>query len=391
MNQSVHVALGERSYDITIAGDALKQAGEITRNALGAKTRRVAILSNPVVHGHYGKAVEKSLKQAGFAPLTHLIGDGERAKSIRAAERAWAFLIANRFERGDAIVALGGGVVGDLAERRRRRLNFALGAPDERPIKARALVRRGKLEGRIKQRVGVFLIQPPVINPCAQRYRDRALPFVRQTGAVPHDVGASGEDRVVVGLDVRRPDLMAGDVAGRAVGSLVPGAAAGFQIQRRFEPLAQTARAGAPQWGVNPMLRPPRAKENQKVKTSVVAEGGKPKYTLVITCSSDFPEESVVCQDIYQKGERLGRQEGRQEGAEEEARKLTLHFLEQQLGKLSRTAQARVGRLVVEQLEALCDSLHEIHTEDDLTQWLKQHAPARRSGAGGVAKTESRK
>jgi 3-dehydroquinate synthase len=115
MNQSVHVALGERSYDITIAGDALKQAGEITRCALGAKTRRVAVLSNAIVHRHYGKAVEKSLKQAGFAPLTHLIGDGERAKSIRTAERAWAFLIANRFERSDAIVALGGGVVGDLA------------------------------------------------------------------------------------------------------------------------------------------------------------------------------------------------------------------------------------------------------------------------------------
>src|SRR6185295_4674934 len=58
---------------------------------------------------------EKSLKQAGFATLTHLIGDSERAKSIRTAERAWGCLIANRFERSDGIVALGGGVVGDLA------------------------------------------------------------------------------------------------------------------------------------------------------------------------------------------------------------------------------------------------------------------------------------
>jgi len=115
MTQTVHVALDERSYDITIAEGALKQTGEITRNALGAKTRRIAIISNPNVHGHYGRTVEKSLKQSGFVTLTHLIGDGERTKSIRTAERAWAFLIANRFERGDAIVALGGGVVGDLA------------------------------------------------------------------------------------------------------------------------------------------------------------------------------------------------------------------------------------------------------------------------------------
>jgi 3-dehydroquinate synthase len=115
MPKTVRVALDERSYDITIADGAVAQAGETIRAALGDKTRRVAIISNPKIHAFYGRAVEKSLKQSGFATLTHLIGDGERAKSLRTAERAWGFLIANRFERSDAIVALGGGVVGDLA------------------------------------------------------------------------------------------------------------------------------------------------------------------------------------------------------------------------------------------------------------------------------------
>ena len=115
MNQTVHVALGDRSYDINIADGALKQVGEITRAALGNKTRKLAIISNERVHGFYGKAIEKSLKQAGFATLTHLMGDGERAKSLATAEKALAFMIANRFERSDAVVALGGGVVGDLA------------------------------------------------------------------------------------------------------------------------------------------------------------------------------------------------------------------------------------------------------------------------------------
>lgn len=115
MAQTVHVALDERSYDITIAEGALAQVGELARQALGAKTRRVAIISNERVHGEYGRRVEAGLKRAGIAARTHLIGDGERAKSLRTAERAWAFLIANRFERSDAIVALGGGVVGDLA------------------------------------------------------------------------------------------------------------------------------------------------------------------------------------------------------------------------------------------------------------------------------------
>ena len=115
MAQTVHVALDERSYDITIAEGALARVGELTREALGAKLRRVAIISNERVHGLYGRQVEASLKRAGIGSATHLIGDGERAKSLRTAERAWGFLIANRFERRDAIVALGGGVVGDLA------------------------------------------------------------------------------------------------------------------------------------------------------------------------------------------------------------------------------------------------------------------------------------
>jgi len=115
MTQTVQVSLGERSYEITIAGGLLARAGELARAALGPRTRRLAIISNPVVYSRYGKPLERSLRGAGFGTLTHLIGDGERAKSIRTTERAWAFLIAHRFERGDAVIALGGGVVGDLA------------------------------------------------------------------------------------------------------------------------------------------------------------------------------------------------------------------------------------------------------------------------------------
>lgn len=103
-------------------------------------------------------------------------------------------------------------------------------------------------------------------------------------------------------------------------------------------------------------------------------------------------EESVVYQDIYRKGEQRGEQRGarrgarrgRQEGAEQEARKLTLRLLEQRLGKLSRTARARIERLVVKQLEALCDAIRDIQTKDDLNRWLEQRAPASRNGASGA-------
>ena len=113
--ERVLVPLGERSYEIEIAGGALARVGEMARKVFGANARRVAIVSNSVVYDLYGAAVGRALRQAGFKPLVHLIGDGERAKTIRTAERVWDFLIENRLERREGLVALGGGVVGDLA------------------------------------------------------------------------------------------------------------------------------------------------------------------------------------------------------------------------------------------------------------------------------------
>ena len=51
--------------------------------------------------------------------------------------------------------------------------------------------------------------------------------------------------------------------------------------------------------------------------------------------------------------------------------------MRQRFGKLSRTIQRQIERLAVEQLEALCVALLYFQTKDDLTRWLKQHAPAR--------------
>jgi 3-dehydroquinate synthase len=113
--ERVHVPLGDRRYDIEIAGGALARTGEIARQVFGEKARRVVIISNPRVSELHGAPVLRALRQAGFKPLVHLIGDGERAKTIRTAERAWDFLIENRIERREGVIALGGGVVGDLA------------------------------------------------------------------------------------------------------------------------------------------------------------------------------------------------------------------------------------------------------------------------------------
>ena len=77
--------------------------------------RRVGLISNKRVFDLYGREVVRSLKAAGFKTFEWLMPEGERYKSFRELEKAVTFLSENRFERNDLVVALGGGVVGDLA------------------------------------------------------------------------------------------------------------------------------------------------------------------------------------------------------------------------------------------------------------------------------------
>jgi 3-dehydroquinate synthase len=77
--------------------------------------RRVGIISNRRVFALYGREVVRSLNAAGFKTLKWLMPEGERYKSFRVLQQAVTFLAENRFERNDLVLALGGGVVGDLA------------------------------------------------------------------------------------------------------------------------------------------------------------------------------------------------------------------------------------------------------------------------------------
>src|SRR5438105_649234 len=112
----VPVRLGAgRGYEIEIGAGALKRVGATARRVLTAHARRVAVISNARVASLYGAPVIASLRTQGFAVEEILVGDGERYKSLRVAERVLNTMSAVGFERGDAVVALGGGVVGDLA------------------------------------------------------------------------------------------------------------------------------------------------------------------------------------------------------------------------------------------------------------------------------------
>ena len=101
-----------RKSEINIAAGIRRKLGEL----LSLKVpRRVAIISNEWVSDLYGREVKRSLKSAGFTALEWLMPEGERYKSFRSLEKAVTFLSENRFERDDFVLALGGGVVGDLA------------------------------------------------------------------------------------------------------------------------------------------------------------------------------------------------------------------------------------------------------------------------------------
>jgi 3-dehydroquinate synthase len=113
--KTINVRLKERSYQIKIAPQSLPQAGALARLALGARARNAIVVSNQTVDGLYGKTLSDSFRGAGFRVQRLLIGDGERFKNLRTAETIYKFLIEQRFERSDVIVALGGGVVGDIA------------------------------------------------------------------------------------------------------------------------------------------------------------------------------------------------------------------------------------------------------------------------------------
>ncbi len=113
----VHVKLGAReSYEIEIgAGLLMSGLGQTARASLSSHARRVAVISNRRVFELYGGAAMSSLRGAGFDVSRWLMGEGERHKTLRTAERALTFLSEMKLERSDAVVALGGGVVGDVA------------------------------------------------------------------------------------------------------------------------------------------------------------------------------------------------------------------------------------------------------------------------------------
>ena len=113
--KTVEVKLGSRSYQVQISSGLLDEVGALARGALGENARQAIVVSNATVASLYIDRAVSSLDRSKFKVSRFSIGDGERFKNLRTLESLFAFLIERRIERSDVIVAIGGGVVGDLA------------------------------------------------------------------------------------------------------------------------------------------------------------------------------------------------------------------------------------------------------------------------------------
>jgi 3-dehydroquinate synthase len=112
--REVEVALGgDRSYQVIIAAGNLEQIGQLTDSLIGRT--KAMLISNPLVFSLYGQRVADSLKAAGFRVTVALMPDGEEYKNLEQLSCMLDEAVAAGLERSSVIIALGGGVVGDLA------------------------------------------------------------------------------------------------------------------------------------------------------------------------------------------------------------------------------------------------------------------------------------
>jgi len=111
--EEIEVRLGERSYKILVDSGNLKNIGKVLRDYdLG---KQATLVTNPLVGDLYQDVVKGSLKKEGFEVAIARVPDGEEYKSLEWAAKLYDELLEHKRDRYSFILALGGGVIGDLA------------------------------------------------------------------------------------------------------------------------------------------------------------------------------------------------------------------------------------------------------------------------------------
>ena len=110
--KNIRVDLGSRSYDILVGQGLLSRAGGFLARLVSAKS--AVVVTHPSINKLYGDTLRASLEQEGFRAITLEVPEGEPSKSIRQAAQLYDRLIENHCGRETPLIALGGGVIGDL-------------------------------------------------------------------------------------------------------------------------------------------------------------------------------------------------------------------------------------------------------------------------------------
>ena len=109
----LNVNLPQTPYDIVIEKGVLVKAGDWVKSLW--QPQKIALITDNQVGSLYAEKVKLSIENAGFEVIVFDFLEGEASKNLQTVNKVYEFLVRNGMTRSDGIVALGGGVVGDLA------------------------------------------------------------------------------------------------------------------------------------------------------------------------------------------------------------------------------------------------------------------------------------
>ena len=200
--QTVRVSLGDRSYDILVGRGSLARLGAETAARLPggkAEGRLAVILSSAAIANRYGASARESLEAAGFRVHMALIPAGERAKTLASVSRLYGVLYDQAADRRTVVVALGGGVIGDMAgfvaASYARGLDFVqvpttLLAQVDSSVGGKTGVNFGSAQNSAKNLIGAFhqprlvIIDPDTLRTLPLRERRSGLAEVIKYGII---------------------------------------------------------------------------------------------------------------------------------------------------------------------------------------------------------------
>jgi 3-dehydroquinate synthase len=212
---TVDVALGERAYDIIIGRNVLQSLG--ARIAALRPGARTAIVTDRTVAKYWLKPTEAALSEAGIPTTAVVVEEGEGSKSYAVLEKVCEALIEAKIERNDLVIALGGGVVGDLtgfaAAILRRGVDFVQ-VPTSLLAQVDSSVggKTGINSPRGKNLIGAF--HQPVLVVADTAVLDTLVPRQFRAGyAEVAKYGLLGDEAFFGWLEANHADIFAGGVA----------------------------------------------------------------------------------------------------------------------------------------------------------------------------------